>query len=72
MEKDELNEKELENVIGSPLPSSEIPDKFKQIKKEEVDELSMDELEKVYGGPIGVDKLPEDFYTEKATNERKL
>ena len=62
MEKDELSEKELENVIGGPFPSNKIPQKFKEIKEEKKDdELSMEELEKVYGGPIKAEDLSEEY-----------
>ena len=72
MEKEELTENELENVIGGPFPSNEVPSKFKAIHKEDANELSLDELEKVYGGPLKTEELPEEFYTEKETEERKL
>lgn len=59
----ELSEKELENVIGSPLPNNQIPSKFKEVKKG-AGELSEDDLTSVYGGPINVNDLPDDYYKD--------
>ena len=41
-----------------------LPDKFKQVKKDEA-ELSEDSLESIYGGPIKKEDLPNEFYTDK-------
>lgn len=70
MDKDELTEDELMNVIGSPLSTDKIPNKFKQIKKEE---MTSKELENVYGGPIKSNDLDEKYYNnEYETNEKSL
>ena len=60
----ELTEKELENSYGGPIKAEDLPNKFKQVKKDEA-ELSEDSLESVYGGPIKAEDLPEEFYTDK-------
>ena len=60
----ELTGKELENSYGGPIKADDLPDKFKQVKKDET-ELSEDSLESVYGGPIKKDDLPNEFYTDK-------
>ena len=67
MDNKELNEKDLNKVIGSSLSSDKISNKFKEIKnksqekKMEGDELDFDQLDKVYGGPIKTEDLPEEY-----------
>ena len=59
----ELNENELENVIGGPHKAEDLPDKFKQYGKQE---LSEDDLETIIGGPHKADELPDWAFTDKS------
>ena len=58
----ELNENELENVLGTSIKAQDLPSKFKQYKKEE---LSEESLTTVIGGPIKAEDLPDWAYTDK-------
>jgi len=62
----ELGEKTLETVYGGPIREENLPEKFKQIKKD--DELSPEALGAVYGGPIKLENLPEGTYVDKNQN----
>ena len=65
----ELNEQELERVIGTPVKTEELPKKFKQFRVDE--EMSEKDLESVYGGPIKEEDLPDWAYTNKRRMEEE-
>ena len=60
----ELNKDELENAYGGPIRVEDLPNKFKQVKKDD-GKLTEEDLATVIGGPIKADDLPDWAFTSK-------
>ena len=62
MEKDELTEEQLENVVAMPIPSEKLPDKFKQFANRKQDELNPEvtQVEETQNNELSLDELSMD------------